>query len=183
MFDTPSWVAGTGRIARRDTPFAVRAQVLEKIHPLEQQLAEADAVLRDSQTQLERNQRELSTIDVRVRELKDEYKRRMDEASQLQFLLTKTEDTLDRAQKLLGQLSGEKGRWESTVKDLRRQVASMPTRMLLAAGFATYLAKTPEDVRQSALEGWSKLCEIGEAFDFMRVCACVFGGEWEASRS
>lgn len=144
-------------------------QVLEKIQPLEHGLAEADAVLRDSQLQLERNQQELSTIDHRVGELKGEYGRRMSEASQLQILLAKTEDTLDRAQKLLGQLSGERARWENTVKELRGEMSSMPTRMLLAAGFVTYLAKTPEDVRQSALEGWSKLCEISESFDFMRV--------------
>ena len=56
--------------------------------------------------------------------------------------------------KPLGKLSGEQTRWVETKKTLRDQLKALPQQMLLAAAFMTYLAKTPEDARESATREW-----------------------------
>ena len=58
--------------------------------------------------------------------------------------LARTEETLSKAQRLLGQLSGEKTRWERQVQELRKAINTLPSQMMLASGFCTYLSKTPE---------------------------------------
>ncbi len=35
-------------------------------------------------------------------------------------------------------------RWDRQVHEMRRAITSLPSQMMLAAGFCTYLSKTPE---------------------------------------
>lgn len=142
--------------------------VLTKIQPLEQELGKATATLRGVQNKMEKLQKELQEIDDNVARMKDEFARRTAEAESLKIGLKKTEQTLSRAENLLGKLSGEKGRWEETCSDLERQIKAMPTHILLAAGFVTYLAKSSEDVRSSMVSTWEDMCGV-KAFDFKRL--------------
>ena len=48
---------------------------------------------------------------------------------------------------MIGKLSGEKQRWDDQVQELKQIEETLPSRVLIAAGFNTYLAKKPEDVR------------------------------------
>ena len=168
----------------------------------------------ESQARLDSNTRELSTLDKRVAELKQGFAKRTAEAETLRQALKRTQDTLSKAQALLGQLSGEKTRyvlvlsiksaapvhksgghlpttarvslypfdhpnssgcrrrshvvralvcfvsiaslidvrllcvrdcrWDRQVHEMRRAITSLPSQMMLAAGFCTYLSKTPE---------------------------------------
>jgi hypothetical protein len=51
---------------------------------------------------------------------------------------------------------------------LRDDVAKLPVKMLLAAGFTTYLAKTPEDTRTEKLAQWQEFTGMGN-FSFRRA--------------
>lgn len=42
-------------------------------------------------------------------------------------------------------------------KQLQHDLRQLPLKMMLAAGFVTYLAKTPEDVRAAMLVRWQAL--------------------------
>ena len=77
--------------------------------------------------------------------------------------LQRTEETLGKAQALLGQLSGEKTRWDRQVQEMRRAVTALPAQMMLAAGFCTYLSKTPEvwDPRYVLRRSQSRLIHCG----------------------
>lgn len=135
----------------------------------------------ECQAKLDDNHRELSTLDARVAALKAEFGKRTAEAEKLRAALQRTEETLHKAQSLLMQLSGEKVRWERQVGELKRTIATLPTQMMLAAGFSVYLTKSPEKIRAAATADWMELCRL-EAFDFMKLLssevsvarACVF---------
>ena len=78
--------------------------------------------------------------------------------------------TLDKANNLLGKLSGEKQRWDDQVSELQRIADTLPLRILIAAGFNTYLAKKPEDVREAMLAKWTDLCQVDpKSFDYRRL--------------
>ena len=128
--------------------------VLDKIEPLERDLAEANRTLQRSQDRLDECQGELDQIDNKVKELKDVFKSKTREAESLRQGLERTQETLVKAETLLGKLSGEQDRWDSQVNELESEKDSLPMQMLVAAGFNTYLAKRPEDVRQAVLKEW-----------------------------
>ena len=68
---------------------------------------------------------------------------------------------MTKAETLLGKLSGEQDRWESQVGELQAERTSLAMQMVVAAGFNTYLAKRPEDVRSLVLEDWcSNVCRL-----------------------
>ena len=85
-------------------------------------------------------QDELQELDDSVTRLKKDFGKRTSEAEALKLQLQKTEKTLDRAETLLGKLSGEKDRWVHEVKNLRRQMSTLPRQAMMAAGFVTCVA-------------------------------------------
>jgi len=139
-----AWVTATVRFAT----------VIDRVQPLTKKLKEATAFLDESQSKLDANQAELDVIDERVSKLKDEFAALTSEAEQLRIDLEKTEITLEKAQNLLGKLDGERTRWEVTAGELRDAVTTLPTKILIAAAYTTYLGKSSEDVRAKAVDVW-----------------------------
>ena len=142
--------------------------VIEKIEPLEAELEEEVAKLEQSQKRLKRCEDELSEIDDRVGNLKTEFGSRTAEAERLKRNLALAGSTLDKAAGLIGQLSGEQQRWKAQAGQLHGDLKVLPVKMLLAAGFATYLAKTPEDVRADKISAWQGITGL-PSFSFKRV--------------
>ncbi|CAM9144794.1 unnamed protein product [Heterosigma akashiwo] len=128
--------------------------VLEKIQPLEAELEEAKVSLNRAKNRLEQCQAELKEIDDKVAEMKVEFAARTREAETLKAGLERAQETLEKAQHLLGQLSGEQTRWADQSAVLKKDLATLPKQMLLAAGFQTYLVKAPENVRESMVVQW-----------------------------
>ena len=144
--------------------------VLEKIQPLEAELARAEEDLAKCNLRLRQCEEEISTIDDRVAALKAEFSDKTREAEKLRARLALAEGTLDKAQHLLGKLSGEQARWQTQAGDLRSELASLPRQLLVAAGFLTYLSRCPEDARERALTEWTGTVGLGK-FDFTQLLA------------
>ena len=142
--------------------------VLEKILPLENELAEEVAKLHQSQKELNRCEKELNELDDKIAALKAEFASKTAEAERLKRNLQIAGSTLDKAEGLIGQLGGEQKRWKSQAKQLHGDISKIPLRMLLAAGFTTYLAKSPEDTRSRLLSEWADITGI-DNFSFRRV--------------
>ncbi len=143
--------------------------VLEKIEPLEEQLNEAKQALDAAQQRLDECEAELKEIDDKVSVLKTEFKNRTTEAERLKVTLERAEMTLEKAENLIGKLGGEKTRWAKQAGDLEVKVKTLPLEMLLAAGFTTFLAKEPEDVRASVLADWEEFIVCKTKFNYMKV--------------
>lgn len=124
--------------------------------------------LEKSQQRLARCEEELLEIDDRVAALKKEFASRTAEAERLKRNLSLAGETLDKAEGLIGQLGGEQQRWKVTAAQLHGDLGKLPMKMILAAGFATYLAKAPEDVRASMIAQWQDITNVA-SFAFKRV--------------
>jgi len=61
---------------------------------------------------------------------------------------------LERAEKLIGGLGGERMRWEIVAKDLNESYTNLTGDMLLGAGVISYLGAFTAAYRQSILEDW-----------------------------
>ena len=130
------------------------AMVLEKIQPLTAELARAESTLKKSQKRLEACEAELAEIDEKVAALKADFGAKTREAETLRVGLETAQVTLESAQKLLGQLGGEQGRWQKQADLLQGQIATLPFYMLLCSGFVIYLSKSSETVRENMLDSW-----------------------------
>lgn len=109
----------------------------------------------ESQARLDSNTRELSTLDKRVAELKQGFAKRTAEAETLRQALKRTQDTLSKAQALLGQLSGEKTRYvlvlsiKASHAQIRRTL--LPTsQRLCVLNCRTYTSRDPFDHPKSS---------------------------------
>ena len=144
------------------------AVVMERIEPLNRQLADANAKLDGAREQLANNSAELKVIDDRVAELKKEFAEMTREAESLKVGLRATEAIVKKAQDLLDKLSGERTRWETTVGVLRKAVQTLPVKILMAAAYTTFVGKASENVRAKAVMKWKKLTET-EQFDYLSL--------------
>lgn len=142
--------------------------VIEKIEPLEEELREEVAKLQKSQRRLESCEKELNELDGKVAQLKADFASRTAEAERLKRNLQIAGSTLDKAESLIGQLSGEQKRWKNQASQLHEDIARIPLKMMLAGGFTTYLAKAPEDTRAALLSVWSEITGVKQ-FSFKRA--------------
>lgn len=132
------------------------SMVLNKIEPLEADLAEAKRSLEASQQRLAQCEKELASIDVVVGKMRDEFGEKTREAQILTMGLEAAQSTLTKAQGLLGKLGGEQKRWSEQVKELDARLQDLPIRMLLAAAFTTFLGKCSEDARTRVVREWER---------------------------
>ncbi|KAJ1446203.1 dynein heavy chain and region D6 of dynein motor-domain-containing protein [Pelagophyceae sp. CCMP2097] len=144
--------------------------VLEKIQPLEAELAKAEESLEKCQQRLRLCEDEISTIDERVAGLKVEFGERTGEAEKLKRNMEHAKGILGKAEMLLGKLGGEQARWKHQAGELRAELASLPRQLLLAAGFLTYLPRQPEDVRERTTKAWAQLVGLHK-FSFTGLLA------------
>ncbi|OWZ22446.1 Dynein heavy chain [Phytophthora megakarya] len=132
------------------------SMVLNKIEPLETDLAEAKRSLEASQQRLLQCESELKKIDITVDQMKVQFGEKTKEAEILRVNLEQAQSTLNKAQGLLGKLGGEKHRWSEQVKELESRLTDLPVRMLLASAFTTFLGKCSEDARKRVVKEWER---------------------------
>ncbi|KAG4054485.1 Cytoplasmic dynein 2 heavy chain 1 [Phytophthora cactorum] len=132
------------------------SMVLNKIEPLETDLAEAKRSLEASQQRLLQCESELKKIDITVDQMKVQFGEKTKEAEILRVNLEQAQSTLNKAQGLLGKLGGEKHRWSEQVKELEHRLTDLPVRMLLASAFTTFLGKCSEDARKRVVKEWER---------------------------
>ena len=76
------------------------------------------------------------------------------EAARLEADLVTAENTLQAAQQLLGQLSGENERWRQQVQILEKELFLVPARALISSAYLVYLGGANETVREIQLKEW-----------------------------
>lgn len=61
---------------------------------------------------------------------------------------------IDRGDKLISGLSGEKTRWEATLIDLDDQYSKLPGDCILASAFMSYCGPFPSEYRDDLMSNW-----------------------------
>ncbi len=66
---------------------------------------------------------------------------------------------LERAEKLIGGLGGEKERWSQAAKELGERYINITGDVLISAGVVAYLGAFTVDFRLEAIAEWHKICK------------------------
>lgn len=67
---------------------------------------------------------------------------------------------LDRAQKLIGGLGGEKDRWSSAATELQRIYNNLTGDVLISSGVIAYLGAFTSLFRKRCTDEWSNICKV-----------------------
>ncbi|KAL2095874.1 hypothetical protein ACEWY4_008022 [Coilia grayii] len=130
------------------------SHVLEKIGPLEREQAGLMENLRKTESRKNKLEEQLNSVGQKVNELKEKFQSRTTEAAKLEAEVSKAQETIEAAEKLIRQLDGEHKRWNAQVAEITEELATLPKRAQLAAAFITYLSAAPEDQRRASLQAW-----------------------------
>ena len=141
--------------------------VLEKIKPLEQEQNKLQNNLKMAEEQLQDLTKGLDEVDAKVAILKQKLNQFTKEAAEIEISLSKTQETIVSADKLVAGLEGEYERWTKDVEMMKSDVDSLPMFAIITAGFLTYLANLPENVRISLIDTWSSKLGV-RRFDLKR---------------
>ncbi|XP_051782842.1 cytoplasmic dynein 2 heavy chain 1 isoform X2 [Erpetoichthys calabaricus] len=140
------------------------SHVLERIQPLEKEQAGLVNNLKKTEDRRRVLEDQLNSLGQKVTELKEKFQLRTTEAAKLEAEVSKAQETIETAEKLIHQLDGEHKRWNAQVKEMTEELDTLPMRAQLAAAFITYLSAAPEDQRKGSLDEWMKLSGL-QKFD------------------
>ena len=112
---------------------------------------------------LEKKQRELADaksrlkeVDEQVAQIKAEYNELVGKKERLRLEAENTATKLERAEKLVSGLAGEKTRWEKAITEYESAAANLPGDCLLASAFLAYCGPFTGDYRSQLKNSWSK---------------------------
>ena len=85
-------------------------------------------------------------------------------------------EKLDRAEKLIGGLGGERIRWSEVASTLTVTYDNLAGDVLVASGVIAYLGAFTAKYRDDCVKDWTKFCKVSESL-FSYVCllfVCLF---------
>ncbi|MPC25130.1 Cytoplasmic dynein 2 heavy chain 1 [Portunus trituberculatus] len=141
--------------------------VLEKVKPLEQEQNKLQRNLERAEAQIGELSAGLKDVDEQVSVLREKLNRSTKEAAEVEFHLSKAQETITAAESLVTKLEGEYRRWSQQVSELESGLKGLPREALLASAFITYLSEAPEDIRKATLAHWSRMLKVS-SFDLRR---------------
>eukprot|EP00892_Ulva_mutabilis_P009854 jgi/Ulvmu1/7240/UM035_0027.1 len=124
------------------------------IEPKRNALIEAEQQLGIVMAALKEKQIALQEVMDKLGALAADLKAKRDKKEQLEHDVTMCGIKLDRAQKLMSGLGGEKIRWTTAAEDLQEQHELLVGDVLLAAGHIAYLGAFPSAYRKNACAAW-----------------------------
>nr|XP_031846529.1 dynein heavy chain 3, axonemal-like isoform X2 [Nomia melanderi] len=144
-------------------------RVIKVVKPKQEMLAEAEAALASQMEALNAKRALLQEVTQKLQALNDEFAECMREKKKLEDQINFCMQKLDRAEKLLGGLSGEKDRWSDTAIALGQSLRNVIGDVLLCSGMIAYLGAFTVDYRTSLIAEWHSTC-----LDAPIPCGAVF---------
>ncbi|XP_070136648.1 dynein axonemal heavy chain 3 [Drosophila bipectinata] len=133
-------------------------KVARIVMPKKAALAEAEGELSQQMEKLNAKRAELQVILDKLQKLNDFFAEKSREKKRLEDEIDNCEKKLNRAEKLLGGLGGEKTRWSEAAKNLHESISNIVGDVLLAGGCTAYLGYFTTEYRVSILDDWNALC-------------------------
>ncbi|ORC87581.1 dynein heavy chain [Trypanosoma theileri] len=134
-------------------------EVVKVVAPKRERLAEAEAKLRVATDALQEAQARLKRIEDDITALKQTMQENIEKRDKLQKDIDLTKVRLHRAEQLMSGLSQEQGRWGSSIEFLQDEIAGLPGKVALAAGFIAYLGPFTGPYRIRMIETWWRKCK------------------------
>ncbi|XP_074537088.1 dynein axonemal heavy chain 12 [Halichoeres trimaculatus] len=134
-------------------------RVAKVVAPKKANLAEAQESLADTMALLDQKRAELKEVEDRLAALQKTFEEKTEEKAQLEFQVDLCARKLERAEKLIGGLGGEKTRWSKAADDLQNTYDNLTGDVLISAGVIAYLGAFTAGFRQDCTKSWTKLCK------------------------
>uniref|UniRef100_A0A8C9MKM4 Dynein axonemal heavy chain 12 n=1 Tax=Serinus canaria TaxID=9135 RepID=A0A8C9MKM4_SERCA len=132
---------------------------VSKIEPKKERLKVAEESLAVTMELLNQKRGELAEVEGRLAALEKTFAEKTEEKARLEFQVDLCAKKLERAEKLIGGLGGEKTRWHQAACDLQVEYDNLTGDILISAGVIAYLGAFTAGFRQECTKDWSKLCE------------------------
>uniref|UniRef100_A0A803V3Y9 Dynein axonemal heavy chain 12 n=1 Tax=Ficedula albicollis TaxID=59894 RepID=A0A803V3Y9_FICAL len=132
---------------------------VSKIEPKKERLKVAEESLAVTMELLNQKRGELAAVEGRLAALEKTFAEKTEEKARLEFQVDLCAKKLERAEKLIGGLGGEKTRWNQAACDLQEEYDNLTGDTLISAGIIAYLGAFTAGFRQECTKDWSKLCE------------------------
>ncbi|XP_032996859.1 dynein heavy chain 12, axonemal [Lacerta agilis] len=134
-------------------------RVAKVVAPKKARLAEAQQSLAQTMALLNQKRAELQAVEDRLEALQQTFVEKTEEKARLEFQVDLCAKKLERAEKLIGGLGGEKSRWSNAANDLQNTYDNLTGDVLISAGVIAYLGAFTSGFRQECAKDWSKLCK------------------------
>uniref|UniRef100_A0A671WWX8 Dynein axonemal heavy chain 12 n=1 Tax=Sparus aurata TaxID=8175 RepID=A0A671WWX8_SPAAU len=135
-------------------------RVAKVVAPKKANLAEAQESLAATMALLDLKRAELKEVEDRLASLQKTFEEKTEEKAQLEFQVDMCARKLERAEKLIGGLGGEKTRWSTAADDLQNTYDNLTGDVLISAGVIAYLGAFTAGFRQDCTKSWNKLCQV-----------------------
>jgi len=103
---------------------------------------------------------EFKALADKLAELEETYKKTTSEMAAYKAELHNLQVKIDRGDKLITGLAGEKTRWEATLIELDDQYEKLIGDCILAAAFMSYCGPFPSEYRDSLIANWVSQVEL-----------------------
>ena len=131
--------------------------VAREIKPKRDKVALLEKNFQMSKRELDKIQKELSSIETELKTLGQQYEQAMSERKALEEEAELMQRRLSAASKLISGLGSEKVRWQEDFEELKRKQVRLLGDCLLSSAFLSYLGAFSWDFRRTMLtEDWEK---------------------------
>jgi dynein heavy chain len=132
-------------------------KVYKVVLPKKLELEKATNELNAAQEVLEGKRKVVREVEERVQKLKDQLDAAMEKKTQLKNEVEDCAAKLDRAERLMGGLGGERIRWQQAVKQLASSYTNVTGDVMLSAGIIAYLGAFTTKYRESCISVWADM--------------------------
>ncbi|XP_030623788.1 dynein heavy chain 12, axonemal [Chanos chanos] len=141
------------------TAMEVYDKVAKTVAPKKANLAEAQESLATTMELLNQKRAELKEVEDRLASLQKTFDEKTQEKAQLETQVDLCARKLERAEKLIGGLGGEKTRWSAAADELQNTYDNLIGDILISAGVIAYLGAFTVGFRIDCTKAWTKLCK------------------------
>uniref|UniRef100_A0A670KHQ4 Dynein axonemal heavy chain 3 n=1 Tax=Podarcis muralis TaxID=64176 RepID=A0A670KHQ4_PODMU len=134
-------------------------RVAKVVAPKRERLREAEGLLAVQMQKLNTKRAELKKVIDRLQDLNDEFEEMNNRKKELENNIEICSQKLDRAEKLISGLGGEKDRWTEAARLLGIKYTDLTGDVLLSSGTVAYLGAFTVDYRTECQKKWLALCK------------------------
>eukprot|EP00762_Andalucia_godoyi_P000179 ANDGO_02454.mRNA.1 Dynein-1-beta heavy chain len=150
------------------------SDVMKIVKPKQAALGEAEAEYSSVMEALNAKRAELRAVEEKMAKLQTQLEETQGKKVQLEKEVDDCTVKLDRAQKLIGGLGGERDRWSQSARELDRRIRNLTGDILIAAGVIAYLGAFTVPYRSDCVSQWIALAQSleiprSEAFSLAEV--------------
>ena len=128
--------------------------IRQEVKPKELRLAQAEEVLMAKEDMMRANRKKLQVIEAKIKALQQNYENGQARKERLTKQKASMERKFERANKLLNELSGERGRWGDRVVTLASMLDNLIGDVILSVGTVVYLGALTKSFRARAIQAF-----------------------------